>query len=132
MAKLPKGAVKAFGKAKYPITDQGGEFRVATARLERFWRSLKQIARLNILLPLTIDDLERKLEATLTSYLCLRPHRGLEGPTPAEAFLAIEAACRRAVSPPRARKGEEPLETPFTIGFLDPDKRAFPILKKAA
>jgi len=52
--------------------------------------------------------------------------------TPAEAFLAVEAASQKAVSPPRARKAEGPQETAFTIGFLDPDTRAFPILNKAA
>jgi transposase InsO family protein len=155
MARLLKSAAKAFGKAKYLITDQGGEFTgsifrktagrlgirhrfgtkdmiFATARLERFWRTPKDTASLKTLQPLTIDDLERRLETTLTYYLCLRPHQGLEGATPAEAFLGIEAVSQKAVSPPRARSGERPQETPFTIGVLYPDGRAFPILKKTA
>lgn len=155
MAKLLKSATRPFGRAKYLVTDQGGEFKgsifrktaarlgilqrfgtkgriFATARLERFWRTLTEMASLKILQPLTIDDLERRLEATLTGYLCFRPHQGLGGATPAEAFLGVEAASQKAASPPRARKAEGPQETPFTIGFLDPDTRAFPILNKAA
>ena len=118
MAKLLKSATRAFGRAKYLVTDQGGEFKGSIFR--------KSAARLGIFQPLTIDDLERRLEATLTEYLCFRPHQGLEGATPAEAFLGVEAASQKAVSPPRARNAEGPQETPFTIGFLDPDTRAFP------
>jgi hypothetical protein len=51
-------------------------------------------------------------------------------PLPAGAFLGIEA--QTAASPPRAPRGEGPQETPFTIGFLYPDCRTFPILKKTA
>jgi hypothetical protein len=107
MAKLLKSATRVFGRAKYLITDQGGEFKgsvfrktaarlgtiqrfgtrdriFATARLERFWRTVKELAHLKILQPLTIDALEHRLEVTLTYYLCLRPHQGLEGATPAD------------------------------------------------
>ncbi len=155
MARLLKTAVRAFGKAKYLITDQGGEFTggifqktaarlgilqrlgtkhriFATARLERFWRTLKQTARLRLEPPLTSEDLERRLETTLTHYLCFRPHQGLKGATPAEAFLGIEPAFKTAVAPPRARRGEGAQQAPFTIGFLDLDRRTFPILKKTA
>jgi transposase InsO family protein len=155
MARLLRTAVKTFGKARYLITDQGAEFRgslfrktaarrgilhrfgtvgriFATARLERFWRTLKQTANLEYDHPLTVADLERRLETALTYYLCFRPHQGLHGATPAEAFLGIEPSCSRAGSPPRGRPGEGPQEAPFAIGFLDPDKRALPILKPKA
>jgi len=154
MARLLRTAVKVFGKAKYLITDQGGEFKgkvfrktaarlgiiqrfgtkdriFATARLERFWRTLKETARLRLQPPLTADDLERRLETTLTHYLCLRPHQALHGATPAEVFFGKEPACRMAGSPPRGRPGEGTAEPPFMIDFLDPDKRAFPLLKTA-
>jgi transposase InsO family protein len=154
MARLLRTAVKAFGKAKYVITDQGGEFKgavfrktaarlgivhrfgtvgriFATARLERFWRTLKQTANLKNDQPLTVYDLERRLETALAYYLCFRPHQGLHGATPAEAFLGIEPSCTKATSPPRGRPGEGPQEAPFVIGFLDPDKCALPILKAA-
>jgi transposase InsO family protein len=101
-----------FGRPKYLITDQWSEFmgRVfrqavarfrihphigtvgrlfATARLERFWRSLKEIGELRLQLPSTIDDLERRLATALTYYLFLQPHQALSGATPAEAFLAL-------------------------------------------
>jgi transposase InsO family protein len=155
MARLLRAAARAFGAARYLITDQGGEFTgdifrktaarlgilqrfgtkdrlFATARIERFWRTLKEAARLKTLQPLTVNDLERRLETTLTYYLCFRPHQALDAATPAEVLLGIEPMCRKASSPPRAQQGERPQETPFTIAFLDPDRRAFPILKKTA
>jgi len=142
MARLLKAAVRAFGAPKYLITDRGGEFTgsvfrrtiarsgvvqrfgsthnlFATARLERFHP------------PLTIGDLERRLEPALTHYLCLRPHQGLRGATPAEAFLQLPPAHARAVSPPRARPREGPPSGPFAIEFLDPKERRFPFLRTA-
>jgi transposase InsO family protein len=154
MARLLKAAAKAFGKPTYVITDRGGEFTgkvfsravgrlgivqrfasveniFATARLERFWRTLKATASLPLRPPLTIEDLERRLETTLTHYVLLRPHQGLCGATPAEAFLGREPARLRAESPPRGRPGQGPVEAPFTIDFLDRDQRAFPFLTAA-
>ena len=64
-------------------------------------------------------------------YLCLRPHQGLLGATPAEAFLGVEPISRRAVKPPRGRVGEGPADPSFVIDFLDPEKRSFPFLKAA-
>jgi hypothetical protein len=104
MAKLLKTALRAFGKAKYVITDQ----------------------------PLNLTDLEARVELALAYYLCFRPHQGLSGATPAEAFLGVDPACTKAVAPPRGRPGEGPRRPPFEVGFLDPEKRAFPILKHAA
>lgn len=122
MARLLRAAARTFGKAKYVITDQGGEFtgsifqktaarlgivqrfcsadnNHATARLERFWRTLKQLARLKADRPLTNQDLERRLETTLTYFLCFRPHRKLQGATPAEVFLGVEPLPRRLLRP---------------------------------
>jgi len=71
MARLLKAAVRAFGAPKYLITARGGEFTgsvfrrtiarsgvvqrfgsthnlFATARLERFWRTLKEASRLRL------------------------------------------------------------------------------------
>lgn len=153
LARLLRRAVSAFRAPKYLITDL--EFRAklfrrtvarlgviqrfaskdniyATARLERFWRTLKDSARLRLLRPQTREDLERRLEVALTHYVVFRPHQGLRGATPAEAFLGIEPASARAVPPPRGRPGEAPHELPFTVAFLDPTNRRFPILTKAA
>jgi len=154
MAKLLKTALRAFGKAKYVITDQGKEFSgkvfqktavrlgihprfgtkdrlFATARLERFWRTLKELTNVKADPPLNLTDLEARVELALAYYLCFRPHQGLAGATPAEAFLGVDPACTKSVRPPRARAGEGPREPPFELGFLDPEKRAFPILKAA-
>jgi hypothetical protein len=107
------------------------ETRIATARLERFWRTLKDDASLRLQPPLTIEDLEERLETTLTHYVLIRPHQGLHGATPAEAFMGREPACLRATSPPRGRPGEGPREPPFVIDFLDREKQAFPVLTAA-
>ena len=154
MARLLKTAARSFGAARYLITDQGGEFTgrlfrktatrlgirqrfgtvgnlFATARLEGFWRTLKDTASLRLQPPLTLEDLERRLETTLAHYLLFRPHQGLRGATPAEAFFGTEPACCSAVSPPRGRPGEGSAGLPFSVGFLDPDRRALPILLAA-
>ena len=106
---------------------------LATARLERSWKTLKQLAGLDGLhLPLTREDLEDRLELPLAYYLCFRPHEGLQGATPAEAFFGATPAHQAAVEPPRGRLGEGPAQAPFVIEYLDPDKRRFPVLKRAA
>lgn len=156
MVSLLRSAARAFGHPKYLITDQGGEFAAvvfrqavkrlgtvqrfastdslyATARLERFWRSVKESAGLyRLQLPLTLNDLEQRLALALLHYVCFRPHEGLDGATPAEALLGMEPASRMAVEPPRDRPGEGPIEAPFRMAHLDPKNRRFPILKPAA
>ena len=156
MATLLRRAARAFARPRYVITDQGGEFTaaafakavmrlgavqrfaakdslLATARLERFWRTLKEAANLyRLRLPLTLDDLEHRLEPALLHYLCFRPHEGLKGATPAEAFLGVEPACARTVDPPRGRPGEGPPAPPFRIDHLDPASGRFPILTPTA
>ena len=155
MARLFRQAVRSFGHPKYVITDLGGEFTggssgravarlgtrqrfasaenlYATARLERFWRTLKEAAGLYRLhLPVTQADLERRLAAALVHYVCVRPHEGLHSATPAEAFLGVEPAHRKAIEAPRGRRGDGPLEAPFMIEHLDPEHR-HPILKPIA
>jgi transposase InsO family protein len=156
MARLFRRAVRSFGHPKYLLTDLGGEFTgliflktvarlgtrqrfasaenlYATARLERFWRTLKETAGLYRLhLPLTQADLERRLAAALVHYVCIRPHEGLRGATPAEAFLGVEPAHRNAIEAPRGRRGEGPLEAPFKIEHLDPEQQRHPVLKPIA
>jgi hypothetical protein len=104
----------------------------ATARLERFWRTFKEAARLRLQPPLVREDLESRLELTLSHYLLFRPHQGLRGATPAEAFLGLEPAALRATPPPRARAREGSGEAAFTVGYLDPVNRRFPILDSVA
>jgi hypothetical protein len=148
-------ANRLFGVPKYLITDLGKEFCArlfrkvvarsgarqrfaskhnlyATARLERFWRSLKDDGHLRLDSPATMEDLERRLGLVLTYYLPFRPHQGLRGATPAEVFLGVEPACSHAVSPPRGRPAQGPTEFPFGVQYLDPVRRRFPILTKAA
>ena len=156
MRRLLRATARVFGPPKYLITDLGGEFTgrlfrkavcrlgsvqrfgskenlYATARLERFWRTLKENARLyRFGLPLTLSDLEGRLALALFHYIFFRPHEGLGGATPAETFLGRQPACRRAVEPPRGRPGEETGGPPFAFGYLDPAHRRFPVLTQAA
>jgi hypothetical protein len=74
-------------------------------------------------MPLTQADLERRLAAALVYYVCVRPHEGLDGATPAEVFLGIEPAHLAAAEAPRGRRGEGSLEAPFEIQHLDPEGR---------
>jgi len=104
----------------------------ATARLERFWRSLKEMAGLRGLqLALTVDDLERRIEIALLHYLCFRPHEGLGGATPVEVFLGLEPAHLSAVEPPRGMPSEDRGDAPFRLVFLDESSRRFPVLTQA-
>ena len=80
----------------------------------------------------TLDDLEPRLSLALLHYVWLRPHEGLGGATPAEAFLGAAPACHKAVEPPRGRLGEGSLAAPFHIEHLDPANRRYPILTPAA
>ena len=151
VARLFRRCARAFAAPRYLITDRGGEFGgkvfrgavgrlgsrqrfasadciYATARLERFWRTLKDSLALPFFAPLTQKDLERRLELALGHHLLFRPHQGLKGATPAEAFLGCEPACSRAVSPPRGRPGEKTPEAPFAIELLDPANERFPVL----
>lgn len=156
MARLLRAAARAFGAPRYLITDLGGEFTgrlfrktvrrlgvvqrfgskenlYATARLERFWRTLKEGARLyRFGLPLTLADLEGRLATALVHYVCLRPHEALQGATPAETFFGAEPACRRAIEPQRGRPGEGTAGPPFGLAYLDPANRHFPVLTAAA
>lgn len=154
MASLFERAVKAFGKPKYLITDLGSEFKGAfrralaklgvvqrfrrkdyiagTARLEAFWRTLKNTASLRLPIFLTLEDLERRLVPALTHYVHFRPHHGLHGATPAEAFHGLEPASKRATRAPRGRPGEGTLDVPFRIRFLDDHEKRFPVLIRAA
>jgi transposase InsO family protein len=154
MARLFRSCARAFAPPKYLITDRGGEFTgkvflravarrgtcqrfasqdnlFATARLERFWRTLKQSLSLRLAAPLTREDLEQRIELALLHYLLFRPHQGLGGATPAEAFLEREPACTRAVSPPRGRPGEKTAAAAFAVAYLDPVGERFPVLAAA-
>ena len=98
MARLLRRAAAAFGRPRYVITDLGGEFvgkafrravarlaavqrfasrenLYATARLERFWRTLKDAASLRLRRPLGVQSLSNwqrfenaEVDAALTAF----------------------------------------------------------------
>jgi transposase InsO family protein len=157
MVALVDEGFAGFGRPRYLVVDKGGEFTAtqfreqldawrvglrydsvpnhrANARLERFWRSLKQILRIRPLAPeppLTTADLEHDIERALLYYAHLRPHEGLGGATPAEVYFAIQPAHLDAVQPPRGCRGDPPVPPPARVDFLDGDHR-FPFLRKVA
>jgi transposase InsO family protein len=101
------------------------------ALIERFWRTLKDGLRLSFFRPLTQGALEERLGYAILRYSFFRPHRALDGGTPAEAFFRWPAAHERATSPPRGTWGETASSPPFQIDFLDPHQ-TYPILTNAA
>jgi transposase InsO family protein len=156
VGRLLRDAVGRFARPRYLVTDLGGEFTAhafrmaaarlgvvqrfaaagslkATARLERFWLTLKQDVGLYRLgLPLKADALESRLEAALLHYVCFRPHEGLRGAASAEALLGLEPLHTRAVEAPRGFPGEGPTTPPLQVAYLDTNAARFPILKIAA
>ncbi len=154
MAAFFDKTASAFGKPKYLIVDQGGEFtgdafrnmadayrlkprydsvlhHRANSRLERFWRSLKAILRLVPPTGLGRAEIETDIERALVYYAYYRPHQGLGGATPAEVYFAQEPAHTHAVQPPRGRRGDPAVPLPATPDFLYGDPR-FPYLRNVA
>lgn len=156
VTRLLRSAVRAFGAPRYLITDRGREFDnglfrktcsrlgivhrfgstaniFATARLERFWRTMKDQARLRA--PWAVFDLvelEDRLAAFLTQYALFRPHRSLGGATPAEAFAGVKPSVTRAEPAPRGRPGEGPGDIGIDVGFVESGRLSFPFLTPRA
>ncbi|MBX7184239.1 MAG: DDE-type integrase/transposase/recombinase [Vicinamibacteria bacterium] len=153
MARLLKHAAARFGRPRYLITDLGGEFIAgvfkktvaqlgvrlryasadnihATARLERFWKTLKEISRVRQIPPLTLHDLENRVSLALAYYAFHRPHTALGNRTPAMAFLGASGPETSRL--PRGRRGEPAEVAPFQVAFLTPDRGGFPVLAAQA
>jgi transposase InsO family protein len=151
---LAREAIKSFGPPRYLASDQGEEFDAGefqngikalgikqrfdsvgkhsiTARLERFWRTIKLLTNVGVQRPLVREDLDRRLHVALDYYAHSRPHQGLGGATPAEVYQGLTPASRAAVQPPRGRAGEGTHKLPFTIKFVDPEEQ-LPVLIRVA
>jgi putative transposase len=109
------------------------EHHRANARLERFWSTLKNVLlRLDPPLELlSSEELESAIDRALRYYAFHRPHSGLAGSTPAEAYQAMTPANALAVHPPRGRRGDAPVPMPVLLEYLDGDRR-LPFLRRAA
>ena len=157
VARLFAAAARRFGPPRHSVSDQGAQFtssalKRALARLgvrhrygaigrsgsiaiiERFFRTLKTIARLRSNPPLLRADLERRLTVAFDYYAWLRPHQGLAGATPVEVYLGKNPARLAAVTPPRGRRGEGTgiPPPPFEIRYLDPEQHLPYLVRKAA
>jgi putative transposase len=156
MTAFVESAFTRLGTPKYLIADRDGcfiacafqeridawhvqlrfcsaEHHRANARLERFWSTLKNVLlRLDPPLELlSSDELECEIERALRYYSLYRPHSGLGGSTPAEAYQDMTPASTLAVQPPRGRRGDTPVPMPVTLEYLDGDER-LPFLRRAA
>jgi putative transposase len=157
VARLFSAAARRFGPPRHSVSDQGPQFtskalKRALARLgvrhrygaigragsiaviERFFRTLKTVARLRARPPLLRSDLERRLTLAFDYYAWLRPHQGLAGATPVEVYLGSRAAHLDAITPPRGRPGEATGIPPptFELRYLDPENRLPYLVRKAA
>jgi transposase InsO family protein len=100
------------------------------ALIERFWRTIKDAARVRSRPPLSAVMLEARLHLTLAWYTAVRSHSALDGATPGDQYQGRRRGTP-ARSPPRGRRGDGTLDTPFTIAFVDPD-RTLPVLVRRA
>jgi hypothetical protein len=81
--------------------------------------------------PLVAEDLTAKIEVGLLHYAHFRPHQGLGGATPAEVYFGRTQSHLSAIPPPRGRPGEDPMDSPVRIEYLDAE-RLLPVLVKRA
>ncbi len=155
MSRLLRTAVQRFGSPQRFVSDNGRQFTAkrfrttllrlgirqrfgaigqvgSIALIERLWRTLKDSLRLRSFKPLMRTDLEHRLEQWLHYYTYLRPHQGLGGATPAEIHFGRPPAHLAAVHPPGARPREGPVDSPFDIAYLDPEKMLPVLIPKVA
>jgi putative transposase len=109
MAQLVEHAAARHSPPKHFVSDQGSQFTSAVfgetlirlgvkqgfgavgatgsiAIIERFWRTLKEMLRLKLRLPLAAAALRQRLQTGLHYYAYLKPHQGQGGATAAEIF----------------------------------------------
>ncbi|HKY22790.1 MAG TPA: DDE-type integrase/transposase/recombinase [Vicinamibacterales bacterium] len=145
MAGLVSRAVTRVGPPRYLVSDRGAQFTArlfaqtlsrlgirhrfgaigspgATARIERFWRTVKMLMTIKRCPPLSRADLATRLETALAYYAAYKPHTGLSGATPLEIYLGLTPAHTRARAPTSSATIPR-----LEIGSLDPDRR-FPIV----
>ena len=155
MCRLIRRAARRFGPPRHFVSDKGPQFTAKRFRktlrrlrtrqrfgaigrhgsiaiIERLWRTLKNALSLRSFKPLVKADLQQRLEQGLYYYTYLRPHQGLGGATPAEIHFGRQPAHLTALHPPRARAREGPVDSPFEIAYLDPDKMLPVLIPKAA
>jgi transposase InsO family protein/DNA-binding transcriptional regulator YiaG len=102
------------------------------ALIERLWRTLKDTLGLRLLRPSVAEDLMEKVELGLLHYAHFRPHQGLGGATPAEAYFRRTPSHLAAIPPPRGRPGEGWKDSPFRIEYLDAEHLLPTLVRKVA
>jgi transposase InsO family protein len=147
IAQLVRSASDRFGKPTHFVTDRGAQFTGSTfagtlrdlgtkqrfgaigkagsiAIIERLWRTLKDMLELRIVPPLSVSQLEERVDLGLLYYAAFRPHQGLGGATPAEIYFGLEPAGRNAAPPPRAGPATAATtELSFEVVYLDREQR---------
>jgi hypothetical protein len=72
-----------------------------------------------------------KTELGLVHYAYFRPHQAPGGATPAEIYFGRTPSHLSAIPPPRSRPGEDPMDLPFRVDYLD-EERMLPVLVRKA
>ena len=149
MAALLRRAVREFGRPRYLVTDQGGQFTghdftrtVARLRIrqrfgavhkhgsiaiiERFWKTIKYTTSLRSRFTASPRKLERRLTLIVQHYAYFRPHASLDGATPAEVYFEMPKPKPEPVELPRAAAGQRAAPLPVRIAFVDPETPALP------
>jgi transposase InsO family protein len=156
ITRLVDAAARRFGPPRHSVSDQGPQFRSDELRralrrhgvqhrygairqsgsiaiIERFFRTLKSLARTRTKPLMLRIDLEDRLAAAFDYYARWRPHQGLGGATPAEVLLGQRPAHLDAIPPPRGRPGERVgLTPPFEVCHLRADQQLPYLTRKAA
>jgi transposase InsO family protein len=155
MARFVSGTAKRHGRPAHFVSDQarcfkGQVFRRQLRRLgvkqrfgavgtkgsialiERLWRTLKDTLGLRLLRPLVAEDLMEKIDLGLIHYAYFRLHQALGGATPAEIYFGRTPAHLSAIPPPRGRPGEDPMDLPFRVDYLDAERMLPVLVRKAA
>jgi transposase InsO family protein len=147
MASLLDHAVVKHSTPKHFVSDQGAQFTSGVfcnalqtrgikqrfgaigktgsiAIIERFWRTLKDLARLRLAfnLPLAPGDLAHRLQLSFSYYAHSKPHQGLHGATPAELYNGVAPSYLEAKRPARTYEGKTDSQL-FRISYLDPERR---------
>ena len=154
MRTLLDDAVARHGRPRVVVTDHGSQFTAgcfrralraygiqhrfgaigrtgSIARIERGWRTLKDILNRRLLRPARFSTCDVAMRQALLWYAEHRSHTALDGATPSEQYRGVALLRIPPRSPPHGRPGEARGAPPFDLAWLD-DERWLPVLQRRA